>query len=96
MRESLILYVLAVLCLLPAWASEPGEPLDCDDWTILEAGVNCVTEIPFPCKYEGTNQTRNACSGGPGSYVATGDFFFVRQSQEIDACGFEQVRAAGF
>ena len=41
MRRPLI--VLAVLCLLPARASEPGQPLDCSDWVFLEPGLTCST-----------------------------------------------------
>ena len=51
MRKPLI--VLAVLCLLPAWASEPGEPLDCSDWVFLEPGLSCSTLIPYPCDLDG-------------------------------------------
>jgi hypothetical protein len=40
--------VVAALIVLPAWASNPGEPLDCSDWVILEAGVGCVTVLPHP------------------------------------------------
>ena len=37
MRKPLILFFLAVACLLPAWASDPGEPLvatECEAWAI--------------------------------------------------------------
>ena len=34
-----LLIVLAVLCFIPSWASDPGEPLDCSDWVFLEPGL---------------------------------------------------------
>lgn len=40
MRRSLILSLLALVC-LPAWTSEPGEPLDCSDWVFFDAGLTC-------------------------------------------------------
>ena len=27
--------------ILPVWASEPGQPMDCSDWVFLEAGLSC-------------------------------------------------------
>ena len=48
MRTPLI--VLAVLCFIPSWASNPGEPLDCSDWVFLEPGLACAPwGEPFPC-----------------------------------------------
>ena len=37
------------LLLLPTWASNPGEPLDCSDWVILEPGLSCTQFISYPC-----------------------------------------------
>jgi hypothetical protein len=39
----------AIALLLPALASNPGEPLDCDDWVFNEPGLSCAQ---YPC--EGT------------------------------------------
>ena len=43
-------YVLAGLaigiCLVSAWASEPGQPLDCSDWVFLEPGLSCLLSSP--------------------------------------------------
>ena len=44
------LLTVAVVCLLPAWASEPGEPLDCSDWVFLEPGLSCTPWVSFPCE----------------------------------------------
>ena len=40
MRCSVAFLVFGFL-LLPAWASNPGEPLDCSDWVFLEADFSC-------------------------------------------------------
>ncbi len=37
-----LLYLLVVVCLLPAWASEPGQPLDCSDVIFNESGHSCT------------------------------------------------------
>ncbi len=40
------LIVLMAAC-LPAFASEPGQPLDCSDWVFLEPGLSCeVIDAP--------------------------------------------------
>ena len=44
-----LIVVLAVLCFLPVFASEPGQPLDCSDWVFLEPGYSCQTLLPAPC-----------------------------------------------
>ena len=44
-----LIVVLAVLCFIPAWASEPGQPLDCSDWVFLEPGFSCTIEVPLKC-----------------------------------------------
>ena len=38
-----------VFALVPVLASNPGEPLDCDDWVFLEPGLSCSYRIPRPC-----------------------------------------------
>jgi hypothetical protein len=42
--------VILVVCLSPAYASNPGEPLDCSDWVFLEPGFSCSNRIPYPCE----------------------------------------------
>jgi hypothetical protein len=49
MARKLMLLALGSALALPASASQPGQPLDCSDWVILQAGVSCVTLIPYPC-----------------------------------------------
>ena len=36
-------FALVVLAALPAWASEPGEPIDCSDWVALQPGYACTS-----------------------------------------------------
>ena len=48
MRYALCL--LSTLLLLPTWASEPGNPLDCSDWVFLEPGLSCTPWVPYPCE----------------------------------------------
>jgi len=36
--------------LVPIHASDPGDPLDCSDWVLLEPGLSCVALIPYPCE----------------------------------------------
>ena len=44
---------LTVLLLLlvgsTAWASEPGQPMDCADWVMVEPGLACEPVISYPC-----------------------------------------------
>ena len=47
-----LLATLIALLLLPAWASEPGQPLDCDDWVFLEPGLSCSVFGKNPCNSE--------------------------------------------
>ena len=69
----------------PAFASEPGQPLDCSDWVFLEPGYSCVLQ---PCVGE-------TCSGGAYSYAMnnSGEPFTVRielngSSQQIGCTDF--------
>jgi hypothetical protein len=44
-------YAIAALALLvspsAAFASQPGQPLDCSDWVFLQPGLTCATLAPF-------------------------------------------------
>ena len=44
MRYALALVLLAAV--VPVFASQPGQPLNCDDWVILEPGVTCGWHLP--------------------------------------------------
>ena len=41
MRNALIVFALFVLCVVPVWATEPGEPPDCSDAVFYESGLEC-------------------------------------------------------
>lgn len=41
---AVILTTILISC--PAWASNPGEPLDCSDWVFLEPGLSCSVYAP--------------------------------------------------
>ena len=41
MRRIVLAVVVAVF-VLPAWASEPGEPMDCGEWIALTPGFTCT------------------------------------------------------
>jgi len=48
MRCALLFAIVLVAC-GAAWASEPGQPLDCGDWVFLEPGYSCsVFSSPVP------------------------------------------------
>jgi hypothetical protein len=55
MRFAVFLFV-AFAC-SGAFASEPGQPLDCSDWVMDQPGLSCSTEIALPCS-------------GPNGYLA--------------------------
>ena len=44
-----LIALVLVVATVPAWASNPGEPLDCSDWVFLEPGLSCTTVIQYPC-----------------------------------------------
>jgi hypothetical protein len=50
MTRILTVLALAAAFLSPAWASNPGEPLDCSDWVFL-GGVRSVEVTQNHCLY---------------------------------------------
>ena len=48
MRATMLL-LIGLTVLMPAIASQPGQPLDCSDWVFLEPGLSCQVVIPPPC-----------------------------------------------
>jgi hypothetical protein len=46
MRKLPLCSALVLLCLLPALASEPGESLDCQDFTVHMPGLSLTTYLP--------------------------------------------------
>ena len=55
MRTLLVLCVLGVVCVLPVAASDPGQPLDCSDWVLLEPGYTCQALDVFADFTKGSN-----------------------------------------
>ena len=41
---------VVLVAVLPALASEPGQPLDCSDWVFVEPGFSCQQFVAFPCE----------------------------------------------
>ena len=77
MKQLLILLIAAAT--IPAWASEPGQPLDCSDWVIVEPGLSMSTTIPYPCPdVEGA--PTSGCRSITGNIDNTGGFFFAHIS----------------
>jgi len=42
MKRLLLVPVLFLFATLPAWASQPGQPLDCSDWIFNDPGYSCT------------------------------------------------------
>jgi len=67
MKYSLTTLGICFLIVLPISASQPGQPLDCSDWTIIQPGITCG-EADFPpvcpgnaiCSKTGTPPMDNA------------------------------------
>jgi len=45
-------FLIAFAC-SGALASEPGSPIDCSDWVLVEPGLTCLPWEPFPCPEDG-------------------------------------------
>lgn len=72
-----------------AWASEPGQPLDCSDWVFLEPGLSCRTVIPWPCAPLGAlDQVDPLCNRGNRRATDTlGRLLQVRFVKGTHPCG---------
>jgi len=83
-------FLVAVAACSSAWASEPGQPLDCSDWVFLEPGLTCTTLIPYPCDLDGPGGdifSDNCLRLGGASLDNTGRTFFIKHSSLGPACG---------
>ena len=87
MRWVLPLFLLAS-CLMPAGASEPGQPLDCSDWVFLEPGLSCSPWVSFPCD-EADNPFCGASSVPLWAFDNAGQVYQARDtlSVRVEACG---------
>ena len=59
--------VFGLLVVSPAFASNPGEPFDCADWS-LGPGITCAIAKPFPCLL-----TTDPPGNGNGGSTRNGD-----------------------
>jgi hypothetical protein len=74
--------LLFVVACSGALASEPGQPLDCSDWVMLEPGLACSTVIPADCS------TTPVCSRGANMIIDnTARQVFIRSGGQIGNCG---------
>ena len=91
MKQLMILSVVA--CLAPAWASDPGEPLDCGDWVFLEPGLSCAVFAPPQC----TSDFCDSANLGTGQFIdevgnhraiaTDGSVYMVRKKDTGQQCG---------
>lgn len=77
MRRFLLPLGVALFCLLPALASNPGEPLDCSDWVFLEPGLSCSVSVPLPCA------NSRFCHGIQEEVAADNEGGLLRIEQEV-------------
>jgi len=86
-RRLHVVALLPALAVLPALASDPGQPLDCTDWVFLEPGYTCSPWVPYPC-----NRNDNPlCApwGAPRAFDNAGRLYRAREilSHRIEPCG---------
>ncbi len=60
MSRLLIVSAIAAVCCLPAGATEPGEPLGCDELVVLDPKLTCE-EVIRPCGDLGESDFRTHC-----------------------------------
>src|SRR5438876_7974066 len=49
-----VVLVVGLFLMASAWASQPGQPLDCSDWVFLRPGLGCSEVVPYPCPNVGS------------------------------------------
>lgn len=78
-----------VLVLVPAFASEPGQPLDCSDWVILAPGLTCRDLLTCQTDFSGPALFPCDSLAQPGVGVnAEGDIVgFDRREIGMGFCG---------
>ncbi len=77
---------ILIVAVLPALASEPGQPLDCSDWVFVEPGLSCTTWIPNPCD---ERYPPCATSGIREAFDNQGRMYYTRMilSIRVESCG---------
>ena len=77
-----LLFLTLLLCVVPAWATDPGELQDCSDWMQLQPGYTCTTFVAPPC-----NSTPVCEKSGTTQVVDTnGRLLFVRDVPLAGLC----------
>lgn len=80
----IVTFAFLVLFMLPAWASEPGQPIDCSDWVPSIPGLSC-TAMPGWVAGAGPEQTRVLDNQGLM-------LWFPRADQPVGYCGVNELR----
>lgn len=97
MRRSVVVLVTFFVFSFVAFASEPGQPLDCTDWTFTIPGLSCSWFIsPDDCQ---RSDTARFCAGwndyeGEPDRIGlsravdnTGALYLLRREQGVEMCG---------
>jgi hypothetical protein len=79
--------ILFVLMSVPAWGSNPGEPLDCSDWVSLNPELSCSDKVPYPCTFDPENGVCLVNSFPTVALDNTGVFYRIRQIPAVDEFG---------
>ena len=88
MCKKLFLAILAVVW-VPAWASEPGQPLDCSDWVFNDPGLSCSDAIPYPCA---TVNAGFCVVGNQGEIDNEGNIYRLQEIRgELASCGNREL-----
>lgn len=66
-----VLFLGVFVFQLCAWASEPGQPLDCSDWVFLKPGLSCASVIPPDIQGGPSGDIRTSGWWNNGSSLAT-------------------------
>lgn len=80
-RTFLFLFV-TVVCMLPAWASEPGQPMDCSDFVFLVPGLSCSMAVA-----DCGSPPNPWCEGGSVFLDNQGYRYRVREISTGEPCG---------
>ena len=78
----IVLIAVSVFLIMPTWASNPGELLDCSDWIINRPGLSCAMYAPH-----GTVLPESVFLGAGSNGVVTNDGSILAfRATEVEAC----------
>ena len=80
MRTVALVVAAVGLVLTPTWASEPGQPLDCDDWLVFAPGLT-IAWTGFSGQVIPSDRI---AIDGAGRYVSVGGMYPVSWPSECD------------